>query len=296
MKIQEKKVEIQPARTFKNPSIWTSIQEFLNDFFGSLIPGIYFSFFISISILSTILIICSIDSSNFIDNTVKLVNPFSVELFICFLIFSFVIGSVFYRKDPKEPDRLSAEYIYNKSSDKIGMAVQANSKEKKPQVDFPYLYIYEYLKDRGLNHLAKMIPWKGNDPSTYKYRTKMFINILKIRINYFVPEHNADIIKNEAHIRLISSLWFATKGIIAISIFNIIIILTAFIVQLVLDLDIEYDLLAICCLWNFLQIILFFFIRKSIIKFYHYQRVREIVYVLETAYLASFTYKNIFKL
>ena len=295
MKTQQNSKIIEHESILKNQSVWGSIYEFLNDFFGSLVPGIYFSFFITACVLTVLTMFNNWFC--FVENTVTLISPFSFEILICFLIFSFVIGSVFYRRDLKGPDRKSAEYIYKKDKNQRDeMAVRIGQKDKKLNVDYPYLYIYEYLKIRGLDHLAKRIPWRGTDTKsdTHRFKTKNFINILKTRLNYLVPEQMRDIVKNEAHIRLISSLWYITKWIFICSIIALLVCISAFIFRNKLNGLVQLYGVLVCFVWNVFQVILVVFIRNSIKKFYHYQRVREIVCVLETAYLASKRHKDIF--
>lgn len=294
MKKQKISSTIEPKGVLKSQSAWGSIYEFLNDFFGSLVPGIFLSFFIMASVLTVLMIFNNKFCIN--ENTVKLIDAFSFEIMVCFLIFSFVMGSVLYRKDLREPDRISATHIYNSDKkQRKEMAVRMEEDEENLKVDYPYLYIYEYLNTRGLEHLARLIPWKGADPDTHRYKTKNYINILKIRLNYLVPEKMRDIVKNEAHIRLISSLWYVTKWIYVFSIIALLTCLSAILFSDNLHVFIDLCGVLVCFVWNFFQLILVLFIRKSIIKFYHYQRVREIVCVLETAYLTSKTHKGIFK-
>lgn len=149
-------------------------------------------------------------------------------------------------------------------------------------VQFPYLYLSEYLTGRGLNHLAQYIPWKGKDPATYCHRTKMFINILKIRLNLEAPEKTGEIIKAEAHIRLMSSVWFAAGALEKIALFCAgSLLFCAQYTDAVTQLSSAYTLLLFWCLFI---LVLAAYTRRSIKKFFHYQRVREAVYVIETAH------------
>jgi len=120
----------------------------------------------------------------------------------------------------------------------------------------------------------------------------MFINILKIRINHFAPSQNSDIVKNEAHIRLVSSLWYATIWIIYFS------VLSGFVISLAILMkgaSWNIQIFIVSAGWISLQTILSLSILFSIRKFFHYQRVREIVYVLETASLVEKKFPSIFE-
>jgi hypothetical protein len=176
------------------------------------------------------------------------------ELATVILVSSYVIGAVFFRQDPKKPDAASALYVWKHSRDdeRNGLAVQAkkipptptlnsNISEsaaeplaqdgaqvpelcarniRNPDLDtqFPYLYLKCYLKARGLTHLISLVPWCPKKESTKGYRTKMFINILKIRLLSFYPHISRDIIRNEAHVRLATSVWYASTVLINISV------------------------------------------------------------------------------
>jgi hypothetical protein len=165
-----------------NKTTWKVVQDFLNDFFGCFFPGIYFSLFFSITIFCTFLsvhVILGYTGPDIPFYITELLKSSSPEFFLFFVVFSFIIGSIFYREDPKQPDRISAHYIWRKSSDRAGLAVQTDDKGNI-KVDYPYHFIYEYLLKRGLWHLAKHIPWQGGQSLTFSKRSKMFINILKI--------------------------------------------------------------------------------------------------------------------
>ncbi|MDR1251375.1 MAG: hypothetical protein LBK62_04320, partial [Treponema sp.] len=83
-----------------------------------------------------------------------------------------------------------------------------------------YSHLKRYLEIRNYTHLADHIPWEGNneDEKKVKHRSKMFINILKARIHRFAPEEMPGIEKNEAHIRLMNSLWYAARSIVIIAV------------------------------------------------------------------------------
>jgi hypothetical protein len=78
---------------------------------------------------------------------------------------------------------------------------------------FPYSHLYEYLTERGLKHIADYVPWRGNEEGSHGLRTKMFINLLKIRLHYMVPLKCGEIVRNEAHIRMMSSVWYAASAL-----------------------------------------------------------------------------------
>ena len=281
------------------------INDFYIDFLGSLIPGLFvttFSYF-PIMWLSGIFVniaapaksgklfdFNNIETIPFDFNLLKIDNFGVVWLII---VVAYVLGSMFYRQDPKKPDFYSARRIYKKTKskeDKVRLAVQPQpnkTKVSKEDVEFPYIFLYEYLKGRGLQHLADIIPWGNIDKKgglNTKSRTKMFINIIKIRLQFSIPEKCKDIIRNEAHVRFSTSIWYAARWLLKIALSPLIII----VIISLLNHNIKLILNAAPVIYyNVLIILLALFIKYNVQRFIHYLRVREIVHVLETAYFAE---------
>jgi len=99
----------------------------------------------------------------------------------------------------------------------------SNSEGLSPkEVQFPYCNLSAYLSSRGFDYDEDTINWdcEGEDKSkkatesNQKNRSKAFINKLKMRISFFFPEVLPTIIKNEAHIRFSSSIWYGFTVII----------------------------------------------------------------------------------
>ena len=208
------------------------------------------------------------------------------------IVASYVLGSIFYRQDPKIPDHKSARKIWRdpelSMEDRNRLAVQPRHDGTDVSVNdaqFPYFFLREYLEGRGLKHLAKWISWSRSDENSYKNRTKMVINILKIRLQFLLPERCKDIIRNEAHVRMATSVWYATIWLIVISVIAI----TMAAIATVLSFLFGFPSPTILGVLGFDIFIIFFafFIKLKIEKFLHYLRVREIVYVLETADFAN---------
>lgn len=281
------------------------INDFYIDFLGSLIPGLFvttFSYF-PIMWLSGIFVnianpvksgksfdLNNIEAISFDFNLLKIDN-FGVVWLI--FVVAYVLGSMFYRQDPKKPDFYSARRIYKKTKskeDKERLAVQPQpnkAKVSREDVEFPYIFLYKYLNGRGLQHLADIIPWgnteKGGDLNT-KNRTKMFINIIKIRLHFSIPEKCKDIIRNEAHVRFSTSIWYSAKWLLKIALSPLVII----VVIALSNQNIELILNAAPVIYyNVLIVSLALFIIYNVQRFIHYLRVREIVHVLETAYFAE---------
>jgi hypothetical protein len=239
------------------------------------------------------------------------------EIATIILVSSYVIGSVFFRQDPKRPDAVSALHVWMRSTreERNGLAVQA-TKKLPPQLElksekerpgwcqrfssyffvrqytkklgldtqFPYLHLRCYLTARGLTYLVPHIPWCPKDPATEGFRTKMFINILKIRILSLCPQMSRDIIRNEAHVRLATSVWYASiilsylmgVALVVILCFSASCIQNGMAHYLFLSFSVVLLLLLFCLA-----------MRHHLRKCIHYMRVREVIYVLETAHLAG---------
>ncbi|MCP4609361.1 MAG: hypothetical protein GY845_11675 [Planctomycetes bacterium] len=245
-------------------------------------------------------------------------STFKFEIIFFSITLSYVVGHFFFRRTPKIPDILSVWRTKNELAGdrpavllgdikkerrffskvregielffgKVPKIVKKLEKRKKIDVQFPYLYIWEYLEHRGLHHLAKIIPWKGEDEETHKYRSKAFINLLKIRLEFDFPEKCGTITRNEAHVRLMSSMWYMSCYLQRIGILSFVISLGTLIVTGMINK--EWEQVCLICwsplMYSVLIIIGTWLTRLIIEKFFHYQRVREIVYVLETAYYAS---------
>jgi len=202
-------------------------RDFFLDFFACLIPG--FIFFVSASAL--VLGLFFIAASYFIQlQWLSSLSPhiniwltFTGKFWIytCAIFVSYVIGHLLYRQDPKNPDYASFIRIRSKALKNNDWTV--NEYALLPEdVQYPYSNLKRYLDLRGFKHLLRYVNWKEHanpsptSPTEYQ-RSKTFINKLKMRIAFFFPEHDINIIRNEAHIRMASSMWHASKYIIATS-------------------------------------------------------------------------------
>jgi hypothetical protein len=249
--------------------------------------------------------------ADFVNASLPVIGHATPFLVFGFCLFSYIIGSVFCRKDIKEPDTASAIQTYRKTSakDRKGLAFNFENSGENPftplfgafmrinfRVDFPYSHLKRYLKTRNYGHLAVHIPWKGSGKKA-KQRSKMFINILKARIHRFAPEEMPEIEKNEAHIRLMNSLWYAAKSIRNISGAVLLAGIVGFYVmwrfwgrsfQSLNDL-INTNFILGLMFFSVLQLIISYYIRRSIKQYFHYMRVREIMFILEIADIVNRT-------
>jgi hypothetical protein len=232
------------------------IREFFVDFLGSLVPG-----FLFVS-LSTPLLLWLLwlfrESITLLNRSpipvmqpLEIITSFHVELAITIFVFAYVLGSVFFRQDPKVPDQESAAHVLEKITDinevkrlviqppteeweqiqkeltgrspgeKLFTEKQAEKWASGEGGQYPYSHLKQYLETRGLGHLACYVKWDWNEKKGSQegqrdlrnLRSKMFINVLKIRLQYSVPEKCGEIVRNEAHVRMMSSVWYACKAL-----------------------------------------------------------------------------------
>jgi hypothetical protein len=257
-----------------------------------------------------------------ISTTKDFIESFRLELMAFFLVISYIIGCFFFRQDPKTPDKKSFNQMLKTFRDGpkqpaclLGLISKwlsicwaparwvsrrvfgcnpfpskgdllANWVVKNVEdCEFPYPDLKAFLESRRLTHLATLVTWNGADDPR---RTKNIINILKVRIAHH-GMRASDIHRNEAHIRLMSSTWYMSRALrstaIAGGMASIVGIIVARHISTTVSSDLMFAqaMLGVACLltmfaaWRFQVIIQ---------RFLHYQRVREIVFVLETAYTA----------
>jgi len=280
----------------------TILSDLYIDFLGSLIPGLFATAFALLTLCTSISLFCEALRHAFpslkipIESTmdspvIEVIDKIGIGSYgstgmIIILILAYVIGSMFYRQDPKVPDRLSAQFVWNKAEqkDRGRLAVQLNDKGEI-DAQFPYLHLRMYLKGRGLCHLAEMIPWqKGEDQNQFQ-RTKMFINIIKIRLHYSLPDKCKDIVRNEAHVRMATSVWYASRWIRIAAYSALVLFVFSAVLMIIHNNFIPNSIATV----SVIPLVYFVGIttKIKIEKFLHYLRVREIVYVLETAYFAE---------
>jgi hypothetical protein len=175
-------------------------------------------------------------------------------------------------------------------------------------VHFPYSNLHQYLLKRKLSHLAQMVPdWsreeevrRRNSANSLEKqtsddalqpdskggvgRTKQFINLLKVRLEFMFPERYGVIARNEAHVRLMSSVWYCARTLIIASTLGVLLGVAANWPQVGRAgfQHIELFLLPVAILLTAR-----IFVQDTIERVFHYQRIREIFFVLETACWAS---------
>jgi len=274
-------------------SINILIRELAIPFLGSLVPGTYLWLGIIFSVVPPIALLLGAFTINasgisfdLLSYLSKIMQNIRSGAWILFLVISYVLGAIVSKQDPKITDQKSFKRI---SKNFIGNDMDVGSVLACTSVDnceYPYPNFYNYAQKRGLDHLLPLIQW-GENPGS---KSKPYINKLKLHIELRSPTAYRTLVRNEAHIRLTNTVWHSSILLRYCCIFGIFVALLSFIISLS-SLDparpfhtiIRYTLSAV----SFPAFTLLFseYIRVNIEKIFHWQRLREIFYVLETYYI-----------
>lgn len=187
--------------------------------------------------------------------------------------------------------------------------IKRKQQGKKMSMDYPYPHLRQYLQHRKMSHIASYVFWcankvKKDDGSQEDYKclhakSKHFINIIKQHIR---SSGNAPLIheitKNEGEIRLLCSIWHAMLYLMR---FEFLILFGVFVLKLRLHswnwAWIKSFIPRVIGLGTYPQINLTFlgvmimlifwtwWMKHSIVRALHYMRNREVVMVLEAAYM-----------
>jgi hypothetical protein len=279
-----------PTFTLKNTAA-----EFIVEFLGSLVPG---GTFLLAMIPALILPMGTIIHDLFpswswrlpelIENIPPTVSTILILLFpgvALFLVLAYIAGHLLYRQNPKWPDDASFKRI-PRSEHPDGM-VRADIR-KDTRVEFPYSHLRAYLEDRDLKYLSSLVPWDAVSDTNMNRRCKHWINALKIRIAIEYPSSLGAISRNEAHVRLSSSMWYVSLVLLSTSILSTLI----YIITIVLThafpvlptITLRPVILAPLCV-----LVVSFVTKWAIERSLHYQREREVLFILETAFWLKHT-------
>ena len=249
------------------------------------------------------------DGSSF--NSLTAVVFVLLPAFLLFLVIAYIVGQLFFRQDPKRPDLRSVKRMTREAINASMVRVRAHwgkstscqickahpecaqrrcdpKYAESEDVEFPYHYLFEYLCERKLSHLAELIPWKGSDGKSHRQRTKHFINILKIRLEFIYPERMSTITRNEAHVRLSSSMWYACFWTLFLSVGGLLLGFAGVAVQALVNRDGWWPIPApMVMMVPGVVLLAAWTTMRAIEHALHYQREREVLFIMETAAWAS---------
>ena len=151
-------------------------------------------------------------------------------------------------------------------------------------VEFPYSHLKDYLVGRGFSDLAGGIPWENDDQDTMQKRSKHFINEKKSLIEFYFPDKTRELTRIESHIRLHSSLWFACLYLSYLSAAGLLLGIISLKLTAMLNFS---SLHAEFVIIPGLVLVMSAWFQCLIEKSFHYQRTREVFYVLQYSKLAG---------
>lgn len=290
-----------------------SVREVIVDILGSLVPGFVF----------VVLLVPALGWSSFIlvralggnhPQDYEIIRAFAsglaqfhLELFVGLIALSYIVGHLFFRQDPKIPDEQSFRRVQKtigesgpvrkelddrgdtKSNGKPDEKSESTKKDRdlNYKVEFPYFHLYEYLSERGLTHLADLIPWRGDSSNTHRFRSKHFINILKIRLEFLFPDRYVTVARNEAHVRLMTSGWYVTSSLKWIALMGTFIGLASYVITSLRIADFWPVSNVDAIIMPLIVFLAAITAKRQIERVVHYQRIREIIFVLEMAFWAK---------
>ena len=193
------------------------LQELYIELFATLMPG--FVLILSILILLFLFHFFTYGERLFTTVLAEHLNPWLS--FVAILVLSYTTGAILYRKDLKRVDRISSKKQWDSQNNKEQkkLAVQYEGATDSTFAEYPYGYLRKYLCCRGLYHLLIFIPWcYGKNANNNSFRSKTIINELKTIIKSSNNGHYiVDLLRNEAHIRMLTSMWYVMKYLFVIT-------------------------------------------------------------------------------
>jgi hypothetical protein len=293
------------------------LEEFLIDFLGGLVPGVLFftgaATALALPLYALRATLGGLAHDQFTPQAVSVVlarlleaasgtpGAIWITLFLGGSLLAYVVGHLFYRHDVKEVDRKSFERLQSDLKRDLLQRHPPVPAERIPErisaelgcstaeaCEFPYPDFDRYLAARQLEHLGWLARWTA--PNS---RSKTYINILKVRLRHYFPDKCSTIIRNEAHVRLVASTWYVARILRAVSVAAASIAVGA-VASAIAALDtvdgrrvgplVGAYLPAL--LSPVVVLALAWYAVASIPQFFHYQRLREVFFVLETAHTA----------
>ncbi len=276
-----------------NSTVRSTTSDFIVEFLGSLVPG--GTFLLSL-IPGLVLPIVAVLHGLFPDwqwqlprvegqfpSTISTILLLLLPGSALFLALSYIAGHLFCRQNPKRPDAASYKKLpHDDRRDGMSRAQTGVPGD----VEFPYYHLKCYLKDRGLVYLANRVPWDPNAKKKNKSlerRCKHWINALKIRIALHSPGSLGTIARNEAHVRLSSTMWYVSRVLFWTSLFSISTYFLAVLVTHAFQTPHQVPIGPIF-LAPLIVAVLSYVTQWAIERTLHYQRQREILFILETAH------------
>ena len=317
-------------------SISALMQSFYSEFFGTFVPGFIAVVSVASAFMVAAIYWGFVDKIDGLENFVEamLDKPGLISILSSWLVLgvvcavSYAVGAIIYRRAPKIPDAIASYRQWRKTSDrerdllavdfsrltkssdvKIGIAGwpfwkgDAIREKFGKQIDYPYPHLRQYLGSRGHRSLLKYVPWCSDlrnlhtSEKMIQERSKTQINIIKqLVIAEGSSALSRDLVRNESHIRLLSSLWYIFRFLQEL--FTLFISLEIIFVVRYFVLGLSVTSVPFRVTWStptsnmqlltpFLVFAIGFFfvwfLKRNIVICFHYVRTREIVMALHAA-------------
>jgi hypothetical protein len=279
-----------------------AVQKFVIKLFGGLVPGTLFLIGASLSLIpGTYLIICFVSGvipislmkfgTNFFNAIKNTPNNIWLPVFGIMATLTYVVGHLFYQRDPEKPDQRGfkkqskkPEFPTKDIKDRVVKLREELACSEEKEVKVPYSNGKEKIGREGLCHICSLILSKESDHR--HYRNKNFIDITKLHIKHHFPQKYRTIIRNEAHIQLTSSLWYVSHSLRVFGIMGLVSVLIAVYIMHGFKFDESYVAYISFIIPQIFVLLASEYIRTRIEKFIHDQRLSEVIFILETAFTA----------
>ena len=265
-------------------------------------PGTLFLIGASLSLIpATYLIICFVSGvipislikfgGNFFYAIKNTPNPIWLPVFGIMVTLAYVVGHLFYRRDPEKPDQRGfkiqskkSEFLTKGIKDRVVKLREELACAEEKEVKVPYSNGKENIGREGLCYICSLILSKESDHR--HYRNKNFINLSKLHIKYHFPQQYRKIIRNEAHIQLTSSLWYVSHALRVFCILGLVSVLIAVLIMHGFKFDRSYIAYTSFIIPQIFVLLASEFMRTRMETFIHDQRLSEVTFILETAFTA----------
>jgi len=228
---------------------------------------------------------------NFFNAIKNTPNTIWLPVFGIMVTLAYVVGHLFYRRDPEKPDQRSfkiqskkPEFPTKGIKDRVVKLREELACSEEKEVKLPYPNGKENIGRGGLCHICSLILSKDSDHR--HYRNKNFINLSKLHIKYHLPQKYCTIIRNEAHIQLTSSLWYVSHTLRVFCIIGIALVLITVPIMHGFKFDKSYIAYTSFIIPQIFVLLASEYMRTRIETFIHDQRLSEVIFILETAFTA----------
>ncbi len=299
----------------RNAETHYPIREFIVEFFGVLLPGFAFTAgLLPILVFPVFALVIAlpesvVNPSNYFADPQMLqtFDEFKIVIIVSVAAFSFVWGYVFYRSNPQLPDTISYWSLpcKHREDDPVGRMHEGTLPKLTPKriwhhlgeamflsrlysnilggkhsryrclVDFPYVALKNWFDSHAMYECARLVSWSEQGG---RQGTIHLISLMKAALEFTFPEQYTRIAHNEAQVRMLCSIWYASCYLISLSVVGLIASVAANVLPVVGSgsgdsLYIAVLLVQLAALWGLLKT------KYSVEQSLHSVRIRELVFL-----------------